>query len=68
MNITGSRNDHHLLYAIAAILLLVCCGLGDAAIVAWSAAVVSVGQVAAALLAFILIGAAMLVTVWYMES
>jgi hypothetical protein len=68
MNIAGSRNDHHLLYGTAAALLLISCALADAGIVAWSAALVTAGQVAAAMLAFILIGLAALFTVWYIRG
>jgi hypothetical protein len=51
---------------LAAALLLVGFGLGDAAIVAWNASLVSFGQVAATAVSFVLVGAGTFFTVWQM--
>ena len=67
MNIPASRNNDDLLYWIAAILLLMGFGLGDAAIVAWSASLVTIWQLVAATISFVLIGGGMLFTVWQMR-
>ena len=67
MNISASGNNNHLLYWIAATLLLLSFVLGDTAIIGWSASLVTFGQLAAAALAFLLIGTGVLYTVWQMK-
>jgi hypothetical protein len=67
MNIPGSRNNDHLLYWIAATLLLMFLGLGGAAIVAWWASFLTLGQLVAVLLALVLTGAGGFLTVWQMQ-
>jgi len=64
MNISESRNDNRLIYWIAAVLLFMSFGLGDVAVVVWSAALASVGQLAVAALAFVVTGVGLLFTVW----
>jgi hypothetical protein len=59
-----SRNNDKLFYWIAATLLLVGVGLGDTAIVAWSASLVTFWQLVAATFSFVLIATGTLFTVW----
>jgi hypothetical protein len=63
----ASNNDDRLVYWIGATLLLMYFGVGDAAIIAWSASLATVGQLATALVAFILTGMGLLYTVWLMR-
>lgn len=64
MNISASHHDDRLLYWIAAMLLLLGCGLGDTAVIAWSASLLTMCQLMAGALAFGLIGTGLFVTVW----
>ena len=64
MDIRTSRNDNHLLYWMAATLFLVGVSLADTATVAWSASLVSLWQLVASVLAFLLISTGVLFTVW----
>ena len=63
----ASRSDDHLLHWIAATLLLVGFGLGDTAIVAWSASLVTVRQLGAVLFSFVLVAAGLCFTVWQLR-
>jgi hypothetical protein len=65
--ILASRNDDHLLQWIVAILLLVGFGLGDTAIIAWCASLVTVWQLGAVLFSFVLVAAGLCFTVWQMR-
>ena len=67
MNATVSHNNGRLLGWLIAVLLLMAFGLGDTAIVVWSASLVTVGQLAAAAIAFGLIGTGVLITVWRID-
>ena len=62
-----SRSDDHLLHWIAASLLLVGFGLGDTAIIAWCASLVTVWQLGAVLFSFVLVAAGLCFTVWQMR-
>lgn len=53
----------HLLHWIGATLLLALFGLSDAAVIAWSSALLNAEQIAAAGLAFLIIGAGLLFSV-----
>jgi hypothetical protein len=68
MNIPASRDKDHLLYWIAATLLLMSFILGDTAIIVWSASLVTFGQLVAAALAFVLIGIGVFFTAWEMRQ
>lgn len=65
MNISISRNDNRSILWIAAALILMSLGFGDVAVVVWSAALASFGQLAVAALAFVSTGVGLLFTVWY---
>ena len=67
MFITDSRNNDHLLWWIAAALLVSGISLWDMAIVAWCASLVTLNQVIACVLSFALIGSGLLLTVWQMR-
>jgi hypothetical protein len=67
MTITNSCNNDRLLCLIAAALLLTGFGLGDAAIIASCASLVTVGQLIACVFSFALIGSGLLFTVWQMR-
>ena len=67
MNIPASRNNDHLLYWMAAALLLMVFGLGDTAIVAWWASVVTFGQLVAVALALALTATGAFLTIWQMR-
>ncbi len=64
MNTQATRNNDRLLFWIGITLLLLSFGFGDTAIVAAAARVVTAGQLAAAALAFLLIGSGLLFTAW----
>lgn len=66
MNIPASNNDGHLLNWLAAVLLLVGFGLGDATIVAWSASIITFWQLVAVTFSFGLIAMGILITFWQM--
>jgi hypothetical protein len=68
MNALTKRGDNHLLFWIGATLLLVFFGLGDTAIVAWSASLVSAAQLAVAGVAFLSISGGVLFTIWQMRG
>ncbi len=59
--------NNHFLFWTAAVLLLMSFGFGDAAIVAWSASLVSSWQLLAAAFSFLLITMGLFVTVWRMK-
>jgi hypothetical protein len=67
MNIPASRNNGHLLYWMAAALLLIVFGLGDTAIVAWWASLLTFGQLVAVSLALVLTATGAFLTVWQMR-
>ena len=67
MNIPASHNDGHLLSWLAAALLLIGFGLGDTAIVAWSASIITFWQLVAVTLSFGLIAMGILITFWQMR-
>lgn len=67
MEILTSRNDNHPIYWIAIVLLLMSFVLGDVAVVVWSAALASFGQLAVAALAFVATGLGLLFTVWHIR-
>jgi large-conductance mechanosensitive channel len=67
MNIPVPSYNNQLLLWIAVTLLLASFALADTAIVVWSAALVSLGQLVASALAFLLIGTGVLFTVWQMR-
>jgi hypothetical protein len=62
-----SRSDDHLLHWIVAALLLVGFSLGDTAIIAWCASLVTVWQLGAVLSSFGLVAAGLCFTVWQMR-
>jgi hypothetical protein len=64
MNISASRDDNHPIYWIAIVLLLMSFVLGDVAVVVWSAALATFGQLAVAALAFVATGLGLLFTLW----
>jgi hypothetical protein len=64
MNIRASRNNDHLLYWIAAVLLVTVFGIGVTAIIAWCASLVTFGQMVAVSLALVLTGTGTFFTVW----
>jgi hypothetical protein len=66
MKLTLRKRDR-LLYWIAAALLLIGFGLGDSAVVAWSASMATTGQVAAFGLAFVLTASGVFFTFWEMR-
>lgn len=61
------RKRNRQLYWIAAALLLVGFGLGDAAIVAWAASVATASQLATLGLAFVLTATGVVFTFWEMR-
>jgi hypothetical protein len=63
----ASRSDDHLLHWIVAALLLVGFGLGDTAIIAWCASLVTEWQLGAVLCSFVLVAAGLYFTVWQMR-
>ena len=65
--ILASRSDDHLLHWIVAALLLVGFGLGDTAIIAWCASLVTAWQLGAVLFSFVLVAAGLCFTVWQMR-
>jgi hypothetical protein len=67
MNIRASHNDGHLLNWLAAVLLLIGFGLGDATIVAWSASIITFWQLVAVTSSFGLIAMGILITFWQMR-
>jgi hypothetical protein len=68
MNIPAPRNNGNLLYWIAAALLLIVFGLGDTAIVAWWASLVTFGQLVAVSLSLVLTATGAFLTVWQMRQ
>jgi len=64
MNIRA-LNSNDLLYWVTATLLLMSFGFADLAVVAWSASLFTIGQLAAAAVAFVLIGTGVFVTAWW---
>jgi hypothetical protein len=67
MNIPASHNDGYLVNWLAAVLLLIGFGLGDATIVAWSASVITFWQLVAVTSSFGLIAMGILITFWQMR-
>jgi hypothetical protein len=67
MNIPALRNNDHFLVWTGAILLLLSFGFGDAAIVVWSASLISSWQLFAAAFSFLLIEMGLLYTIWQMR-
>jgi len=61
------RKKDRQLYWIAAALLLIGFGLGDTAVVAWSASFATVSQIAAFGLAFVLTAMGVFFTFWEMR-
>jgi len=54
------------IYWISVALLLMSFGFGDVAVIVWSAALATVGQLAVAALAFMATGVGLLFTIWQM--
>jgi len=67
MNIPASHNGSHLLNWLAAVLLLIGFGLGDATIVAWSASLITFWQSVTVTVSFALIAMGILITFWQMR-
>ena len=67
MDTPAVRNNDHLLYWIAAILLLVGFGLGDTGIIIWCASFITFGQLVVFAFSFALISVGALVTIWQMR-
>ena len=67
MNAPASQNNDHLLYWIAATLLLMGFGLGDTGIIAWCASLITFWQLAVFAFSFALIGVGALFTIWQMR-
>jgi hypothetical protein len=61
------RKKDHLLYWIAAALLLIGFGLGDTAIVAWAASLATASQLAVLGLAFAVTATGVIFTFWEMR-
>ena len=61
------RHKHHLAYWILGIVLLLAFVLWDAAVVALPAMALTVGQLVAFAIAFVLIAGGVLFTVWQLE-
>jgi hypothetical protein len=68
MNITASRNNHHLLHWMAAVLLLTGCALAEAGIIAWCASFVTLWELGAIGFTYVLIALGLLFTVWQMRE
>ena len=66
MNTRASHNDGYLVYWVAALLLVIGFGLGDATIVAWSAPIITFWQLIAVTSSFGLIALGILITFWKM--
>jgi hypothetical protein len=66
MNTPASHNDGPLIW-LAAALLLIGFGIGDATIVAWSASVITFWQSVAVTVSFALIATGVLITFWQMR-
>lgn len=66
MNIPALHSDDHLLNWLAAVLLLIGFGLGDATIVAWSASIITFWELVAVVFSFGLIAMGILITFWQM--
>jgi hypothetical protein len=66
MNARASHNDGYLVYWLAALLLVIGFGLGDATIVAWSASIITFWQLVAVTSSFGLIAMGILITFWQM--
>ena len=66
MNARASHNDGYLLKWLAAVLILLGFGLGDATIVAWSASIITFWQSVAVTSSFGLIAMGILITFWQM--
>jgi hypothetical protein len=64
MHIPASTDNKHLLQWLAVILLLIGFGLGDTAVIAWYASLVTAWQLAGSAFSFMLIGAGLLFTAW----
>jgi hypothetical protein len=67
MILTDSGNNDHLVCWIAVALLLTSFSLGDAAIIAACASLVTIGQLVACAVSFALVGSGLLFTVWQMR-
>ena len=67
MTLLVPQKSDHLLYWITAALLLVSFGLADAAVVAWAASVVTIGQLLAVAFTFVLTGSGVVFTAWRMR-
>jgi hypothetical protein len=67
MNTSTEQSSNHLLHWIAAVLLISFFALSDTAVIAWSASLVSAGQLAAAGTAFVSLSAGVLFTVWQLK-
>jgi amino acid transporter len=68
MNFSASHNNDHLLLWVATTLLLMGFALGDTAIIAWCASLVSLWELTASALAYVLIAVGMLFTIWQMSE
>ena len=66
MNARASHDDGYLLKWLAAVLILLGFGLGDATIVAWSASIITFWQSVAVTSSFGLIAMGILITFWQM--
>jgi hypothetical protein len=62
------KQTHHLSYWLLGIVLLIAFGLVDAAVVALPATAVTVSQLLAGAIAFVLIAGGLLFTVWRLED
>jgi hypothetical protein len=68
MNKSTSGNNDHLLRWIAAALFLIGLALADIAITAWSFSLVTLWQLAASAVSYLLIGAGALFTIWQIRT
>jgi hypothetical protein len=67
MLLTDSRNNDHLVCWIAIALLVISFTLGDAAIIAACASLITIGQLVACAVLFALVSSGLLFTVWQMR-
>ena len=67
MNIPALKNNDHFLVWLVATMLLLSFGFGDAAIVVWSASLISSWELFAAAFSFLLVEMGVLYTVWKMR-
>ena len=68
MTISGSGNNHHLLYLTTVVFFLAGLALVDTFIIAWCAGLVTLWPIAVSVLSYLLIAVGVLFTFWQVPA